>query len=155
MVNKNSKSKSVTKTKVKSVTKKSVGLSKLSLIGLSSIVGAGLLGVGALLKSELLPYIKENYGEYAVGYKKEKEQFDKDYDYLINRYTGLTFKFYMKNRLFRIRQNYIDDKEKIRDYNNGKDQSKQILTLQDYLDVPSLKPFRSRPKSYSLDNVSK
>jgi|SRR6476620_4367484 len=143
-------------TKLIELTQKQNGLSKLSLIGLSSIAGAGLLGLGtlgALAKSELLPYIKENYGEYAFGYKKEKQQFDIDFEHLINKYPSLTFKFYMKNNLIRLRHNYIEDKEKIREYN--KHEEIQILTLQDYIEQPSFKPFRSRPRFYSLDNLNK
>lgn len=55
----------------------------------------------------------------------------------------------MKNNLIRLRHNYIEDKEKIREFNKGKDEKTQILTLQDYMEQSYFKPFRSRPKFYS------
>jgi|SRR6476620_939337 len=149
------KSKSVTKSKTgkpklskKSVKSKSVKLKsskkvvspnegKMSLLAKSAI-GAlgtvGTVGAGYLLQKQIIPYLENNYDISTFSIEKHK-QYNEDFDDLNPIYDNLSFKIYMKKKLYRLRKNYIDDTNEILQHNNNCGIAKhcKVNRLYDYI----------------------
>jgi hypothetical protein len=155
MVNK-TKSKSIksktTKSKSKSVKPKSnstklqkksveplnkVGNSRLSLLTKTAIGGLGGLaafGAGYILKEELIPYLKENYSIHQIIKNKKWKQYnEEDYEELYSEFPDLTFKKYLSQHYYRIRDNYNNDKQAIYQYNKDPKNTNKILRMNDYI----------------------
>lgn len=153
-----SKSKSVTKSKSvkpKSVTKsKSVkpksttktnsskkvvspNEGKLSLLAKSAI-GAlgtvGTVGAGYLLQKQIIPYLENNYDISTFSIEKHK-QYNEDFDDLNPIYDNLSFKIYMKKKLYRLRNNYKADSNEILQHNKNCGIAKhcKVNRLYDYI----------------------
>lgn len=141
------KSKIKSKSKVKS--KKIVNKDENKIMKLISSPLAATIGttIGTLLAKEAGSFIYKNYGKYAIGYTKEKKCFNEyDHDQLLPTYgDNLTFKFYMDNKLYRIRHNYNDDiaNGKIAKYNKEKP-DKKIESLHDYINDKGFNHLRPR-----------
>jgi hypothetical protein len=101
--------------------------------------------IGTLLAKEASSFVYHNYGKYAIGYTKEKKCFH-DYDQLLPTYGDkLTFKFYMDNKLYNIRQNYNDDiKNGKIDKFNKENLDKKIESVHDYINARDFNHLRPR-----------
>lgn len=139
-----SKVKKSTKTKSKKINKEN-NLEKLIKHPLLTTIGTT---IATVLAKEAGSFVYHNYGKYAIGYAKEKKCFDNyDYDQLLPTYgrDKLTFKFYMDNKLYRIRKNYEDDTAKIAKYNK-ENPDNQIESLHDYINNNQFNHLRPRVK---------
>lgn len=136
-----SKSKSIkTKSntsKKSDVSSNKVGEDKLSLLTKTAIGGLGGLaafGAGYILKEELIPYLKENYSIHQIiNNKKWKQYNEEDYEELYSEFPDLTFKKYLSQHYYRIRDNYNNDKQAIYQYNKDPKNTNKILRMNDYI----------------------
>src|SRR6476620_10281153 len=121
---------------------------KMSLLSKTAITGLGAvatLGTGYVLNKELIPYLTNNYGVYPFIYPKLYKQ-DKT----------KTFKTYIDQKLYRIRDNYEADKKngKIKKYNDNPQNMKKITRMYDYIKIGTFEHERPYPRKFgSLDNL--
>ena len=126
-----SKSKSKSNIKFSVSSEKNPILMKLINNPINTSIIASLGG----LSTAAAKHIYNNYGHYAIkGYSAELKRFNNhDYDQLKSLFDkNLTFKFYMDSGLQFSRNNFRDDKEKIKDY-NAQFPNDQIKSYQDYV----------------------
>lgn len=166
MVTKVKSTKKPIKKTIKKSTSKSIKKSvnkegKLSLLTKTAITGLGALGtlgVGYLIEKELFPYLKENYDSKSVINIQKYDQYKKDYEELYPIFGDFTFKTYIKDRLFRLRDNYNEDKENgvIKNYNLNKKNKKKISRFYDYIRSEAFDAERPEVKKFnSIENLTK
>jgi hypothetical protein len=132
------KPKSSTKTKS---SKKVISLNegKLSLLAKSAIGALGTAGTitaGYLLQKQIIPYLENNYDISTFSIEKHK-QYNEDFDDLNPLYDNLSFKIYMKKKLYRLRKNYKEDTNDILEHNKkcGIARHCKVNRLYDYLQL--------------------
>lgn len=148
------------KSKTKSPTKYDETNSKFSLLTKTAIGGLGGLtafGAGYILKEELIPYLKENYSIHQIiNNKKWKQYNEQDYEELYSEISDLTFKKYLSQHLYRIRDNYNNDRQAILEYNKDPKNVNKILRMNDYIKDKNFNYKRlPNKKKYSITNLSK
>lgn len=134
-----SKPKSTKKSSKKVIKDKPIVEDKLSLLTKAGITGLGALGTigaGYLLNKEVIPYLSNNYGVYPLIYPKLYKQFiEKDREELSTPSKPLTFRTYIDNEYYKIRDNYQSDKKngKIKAYNDNHQNTQKITRMYDYM----------------------
>ena|SRR6476620_1463960 len=133
---------------------------KMSLLSKTAITGLGAvatLGTGYVLNKELIPYLTNNYGVYPFIYPKLYKQFiEKDRQELYKPDKTITFRTYIDQELYRIRDNYEADKKngKIKKYNDNPQNMKKITRMYDYIKIGTFEHERPYPRKFgSLDNL--
>lgn len=111
-------------------------LKKAGIVGLTGLGAAGTIGAGYLLNKEVIPYLSQNYGVYPFIYPKLYKQFkEKDREELSTPSKPLTFRSYIDNEYYKIRNNYETDKKNgsIKSYNDNPANRQKITRMYDYM----------------------
>ena len=110
---------------------------KLSLLTKSAIGGLGTISTitaAYLIQKQIIPYLENNYDISTFSIEKHK-QYNEDFDDLNPIYDNLSFKVYMKKKLYRLRNNYNADTNDILEHNKkcGIERNCKVNRLYDYI----------------------